>query len=82
MIELNQLNKETTAGQEEGSSKKKEKSTKDNNQVKLLTYPSKLTLEEKRNKMEEYGTLQQKEEGKILNDDADDDAEVTWDTLK
>lgn len=82
LIELNQLNKETTAGQEEGSSKKKEKSTKDNNQVKLLTYPSKLTLEEKRNKMEEYGTLQQKEEGKILNDDADNDAEVTWDTFK
>jgi len=37
-------------------------------------FPIKATLAEKKKKLIEYGTINDKDEGKIIDDEADDDA--------
>lgn len=47
-----------------------------------MTFPSKLSLKEKQVKLSEFGNINKKEEGKIIDDDLDDQAEIEWTFIK
>jgi hypothetical protein len=49
--------------------------------TKTVVFPLKSTLADKKKKLIEYGTVNNKDEGKIIDDEADDDAAIEWKTF-
>lgn len=49
--------------------------------TKTVIFPIRATLADKKKKLIEFGTINDKEEGKIIDDEADDDASIQWTTV-
>jgi len=49
--------------------------------TKTIVFPIKATLADKKKKLIEYGTINDKDEGKIIDDEAEDDASIEWKTV-
>ena len=48
---------------------------------KTVAYPSELTSKDKKKKLLEYGTIKDKDDGKIIDDEADEQAEIQYSTI-
>ena len=60
----------------------KRTSTLNMKKKKTVTYPTELTSNEKKKKLLEYGTIKDKEDGKIIDDEADEQAEIQYSTVE
>lgn len=47
----------------------------------MVNYPNGLTQEEKKKKLLQYGTIKDKDEGKIIDDEKDEQAEIEYTTM-
>ena len=50
--------------------------------TKTVVFPIKASLAEKKKKLIQYGTINDKEEGKIIDDEKDENATIEWKTVE